>query len=719
MIRPVRRPTSSGPGGRPTVALTTLLAGGMLIGLPAGAQNVDTSDWNCEYCPFEQGYRADVEIGATGVDSPSAYFGDATGYDEDGVYANLDGTGLYSGEGYRLAWTLEDLGLDSRFAELEGARPGSFDYSVSWRQIPRRQYFTTYSIFEPGGGSELLLPDPWTRAGTTDGFTDLFSSIEVEPIESDRSILTVGGSYLATSRLTLSADYRRQQHDGVDILGGSYFTNATQLPMPFDYVTDEVDLGIRYAGNNYVLSAAWYLSDFESDESAFRWESPFTTAPGAEFGALAQPPDNSFQQVTLAGSYAIPDYRTYLSASASFGSIEQDDAFLPYTTNANLDPGSPPRANLAGEVDTASYAFSVTSDAIRRARLSLSYRYDERDNGTPQDVYTRVITDSFVSNDPETNIPYSYERSTLLASAEYRLLDTLRISAGYDRRTVDRDFQEVAEQDEDTGWGRLRWTPFGLLDIDLKGGAAKREIDRYNETVAVAFGQNPLMRKYNLAYRYREFGELTIGAALPDTPLSITLTGLYADDSYSQSPLGLISGENRRFAADLSWTINETSSLYLNGGYENIESVQLGAELLGEADWQASNDDDFYTYGAGLRIRQIAERFDLQLDYTRSEGTSSIVVDPTGSAASEFPDLETTLDYLRLKLGWQWSERLEISAWTRFQRFEAEDWALERVGPSTIPLVLSLGADPYGDEVVSVGLGFRYAVGKGSAAGGG
>ena len=37
------------------------------------AQNVDTSDWACEYCPFQEGHEGGYEIGATnGREAPDA-----------------------------------------------------------------------------------------------------------------------------------------------------------------------------------------------------------------------------------------------------------------------------------------------------------------------------------------------------------------------------------------------------------------------------------------------------------------------------------------------------------------------------------------------------------------------------------------------------------------------------------------------------------------------
>ena len=316
-----------------------------------------------------------------------------------------------------------------------------------------------------------------------------------------------------------------------------------------------------------------------------------------------------------------------------------------------------------------------------------------------------------MSGDIETNTPYSFERSTLNLSADYDLFDNVVIAGGYDRRTIDRDFQEVAEQTEDTGWGRIRWRPNGLFEVRLKGGVSERDIDRYNEIFAAALGQNPLLRKYNLAYRYRRFGELTFSVSLPETPVSLTVKGLYSDDDYTQSMLGVTAGEDARLTADISWAVSDTSSLYLTGGYENIESEQSGSEQFATPDWFAHNADSFSTIGAGFRVRQIGGKFDLQIDYTHSDGNSEITVNSASDGLSQFPDLESTLDYLRLKLAYKRSDRLELTMNVRYQSFTTEDWGLQGVGPATIPVVLTMGANPYDDEVVIFGLGFRYLIG--------
>jgi MtrB/PioB family decaheme-associated outer membrane protein len=688
-----------------------LLALGTIVLAPiVQAQEVDTSEWACEYCPFQQGHEGDYEVGASSVSDDSAYFGNATGLGEEGVYPILDGEGSYAGDAYRMRWTLEDLAHESRVAELEGSHQGTFDYNIGFRQIPYRQFFTTSTIFAESGNS-LLLPSGWVRAPTTDGFTALDSSLVGRDIESDRSIYEIGGRYLAGSRFSFSADYRRQENDGTKIQGGSTYTNASLLPMPFEYVTDEVDLALRYGADNSFVALSWYLSDFENDNTALLWQQPFSGVPGADTLAQAQAPDSRFQQLTLAGGYSFPGLRTVMSLSASMGRITQDEELLPYTTNANLPTDPLPRPSLDAEIDTSNFAAAITSRVFRNGRIDFSYRYDERDNKTARDTWNRVIVDTFPGAGEELNVPYSFERSYLRLSGDYELFDMLLVSAGYERRDIDRDFQEVASQSEDTGWGRLRIRPGLGFDIDVRAGASKRDVDNYDEAFAAATGQNPLMRKYNLAYRYREFGEATVGWSAAETPISISLNALYADDDYRKSDLGLTAGEELSVALDFSWSISETTSLYFNTGFDTLDSTQSGSEAFAAPDWRADNEDEFTTIGTGLNIREIAEKFDLQLDYLRSEGTSKINLDSAAASAGQFPDLETTLDYLRLRLGFRQSDRIEWNFYALYRAFKSEDWALEGVTPDALPLLLSLGATPYDDEQVIVGVGFRYAMG--------
>jgi MtrB/PioB family decaheme-associated outer membrane protein len=698
-----------------TVAMLAILSSA-LIATVANTAPPDTSGWTCQFCPFESGYQANVAAGGSYVSDDAAKFGDTSGYDEKGGYVNVDGEGSYANNGYQLSWYAEDLGLDSRVLEIEGGRQGSFGFHLGYRELPHRIFDTTSSVFGVSGNNTLTLPDSWVPAPQTSGMTALASSLRKQNVESDRRFIEFGANYLPTSRLDLFVDYRQQQRDGVDIFGAATVAQASLLLRPLDYQTDEIDIGARYKTQRGHLTLAYYGSFFQNQAIDLVWDNPFTfdpatSLPGEDRGRHAQEPDNRFQQVTLSGSYAFSPMDTIVAFSAATGRGEQNDDLLAYTINPDVVAGALPASSLNAEVDTTNFALTVTARPMPDARVKLAFRRDERDNKTPQLQWTRVITDTFPTVANELNVPYSFERSRLNLSADYRLFDTVRISAGYDRTQTDRDFQEVAEQTEDAGWGRVRWRPKSWLDITARGGASERDFDRYDETLAVTLGQNPLLRKYYLAYRYREFGEVTVAASLPEKPFSINVSAFYADDEYTQSQLGLTESDELRFAADLSWSISERASIYLTGGVEDIDGKQSGSEFFSTPDWQANHADEFNNIGAGLRVAGIGDKVDLQLDYTRAEGNTEIDVTSGAGGQSRFPDLESTLDSLRLKILYRWSDNLDATLQLRYESFSAEDWALQGVAPDTLPTILTLGAQPYDYEVWLVGIGIRYRIG--------
>jgi len=239
----------------------------------------DTSGWKCQFCPFESGYQADVTAGGSYVSEDAAKFGDATGYDEQGAYVNVDGEGKYASDGYRLSWYAEDLGLDSRVLEIDGGRQGKYGFHLGYSELPQRVFDTTSTVFAASGPHTLSLPGSWVPAALTSDMTALSSSLSSQNIESDRQIFEFGANYLPSSRFGLFVDYRRQERDGVDILGGSTFTQASLLPRPLDYTTDEVDLGLRYVADRGTVTLAYYGSFFQNKAIDLVWDNPFSFDP--------------------------------------------------------------------------------------------------------------------------------------------------------------------------------------------------------------------------------------------------------------------------------------------------------------------------------------------------------------------------------------------------------------------------------------------------------
>jgi len=684
-------------------APVALLAPAMAMG------QVDTSDWKCEACPFDTGARAAYDAGGIYVSDDAARFGNGTGLDEKGGYGDLDGAGRLVSDDYLLDWTFEDLGVDSRRLDIEGGLQGKFVFELGYRELPFRRFDTTDTIFVASASDSLTLPAGWVPASTTAGFTALSSSLVPQDIGTDRQMIDVGADWNAFKRFNLFADFSRQTRDGIDITSGASFTQSSLLPRFIDYETDRIDAGVRYATDRASLTLAYFGSFFTNNNPSLAWETPFTSSPGAATLQMAREPDNDFQQVSLSGKYRFDVADTILAVSLATGTGEQDQTLLPYTINPDIGAGALPVSTLGAEVDTANYALTLTSRPFDKARIKFGYRYDERDNTTPQYDWNRVIVDLFAVGEAEQNTPYSFERSHLTLSGELVTWKDIRISGGYDHKVIKRDFQEVAEQTIDEGWGQMRWQPVAWFGFTAKGGASERDIDRYDETVGASLGQNPLMRKYYLAYRYRTYGELVASITPVESPLAFTTTVLMTDDSYSQSQLGLTDSEELRVTADLSWAVSESATLYLAVGHEAIDAQQSGSEQFSTFDWIARHDDTFDHIGAGFRYAPVDGKFAMTFDYNRGDGSTSIFVDSLSGGASNLPDLESTLDAARIEASYAFTDRLEGTFDLRYERFELADFAL--VSETTLPTVLTLGADPYDYDVYAVGVGIRWRFG--------
>ncbi len=683
-----------------------------LLGSGLAMAQVDTSEWLCESCPFEDGYRADYDVGATYVGDDAARFGNASGYDEKGAYANADGNGHYANGAYRLDWSFEDLGLATRTFIVRGSVAGQFGFNVGYREMPYRLFDTTQTVFEAATGDSLSLPTAWVPAGTTSGFAELSSSLRQQNIESDRKILDLGADWSPGKNFNVFADFRRQTRDGIRIKGGSSFTQSSLLPQWFDYETDQIDAGVQYSNSRASIGVAYYGSFFTNNYQSLTWETPFFSSPGTAQLRKAQAPSNDFQQVALSGSYRASVWDTVLAFTVASGRGEQNEAFLPYTINPNIVAAALPRDSLDAQVDTSNYAVTITSRPLSKGRLRFTYRFDERDNKTLQSDWNRIIVDAFDAGETEQNTPYSFERSRLGISGEIVVWKDIRVSGGYDRKVLKRDYQEVAEQTTDAGWGQVRWRPLDWLDLRAKGGTSERDIDRYDETVAISLGQNPLLRKYDLAYRFRSYGEFIVAIAPSESKWSVSSTVLVADDRYNQSLLGMTDSEEIRLTADLSVAFSDALSGYVMLGHENIDALQLGSEQFSSWDWLADHEDTFDHAGIGVRLQQPEGKFDLQFDYNRGSGRTSIRMESLSGGQSPLPDLKSTLDSIRVKATYRWSERLHGILNLRIERFELDDWAM--AGVDTLSTVLTLGATPYDYDLWAVGFGVRYSFGGGT-----
>jgi MtrB/PioB family decaheme-associated outer membrane protein len=678
-------------------------------GASADPPSVDTSDWKCAQCPFLQGYTADAEAGVLGASGANAAFGRYTGIDHGGAYADAAASGEYrSGDGSYANYDLERLGLASREGYVEGGREGRYDLRVSYDSQPNDLYDTGATPFK-AQGSSLGLPAGWVPAGGTAGMSTLGAALAPVNIESDRRTVALLARYFASPSWTVFGEFRHQEHDGTGLTSASFLTEAVQLAQPFDYVTNSFEAGAAWAGRKASLRLSYTGSWFDDQYDSITFSNPYLPiVPGSTFGQLATPPGNTLQQFAAVGNVQLP-WHTTLNFTGSFGTLKQNDAFLPVSTLAGSLAPAP--GSLDGDVHLSHYALGLASRPLPKLSLRGNAAYDGHDDKTPPLAIAYVVTDTFPGGTAITP-RYSEDRVRLDGGADYALVHWLKIGVGGKLDDIHYGPGQVVTWTQNAeSWGRATLTPVPSLSFTLKGGDGLRKASSFN-SAELPPDENPLVRASDYAPRDRVFYSLT-GAWTATSTLTASAEGFIAKDDYRSSPLGLQSVHEVRGSATLSWTPRDTFSAYIDGGYERLFNLQSGYTGPDTSPWFAADSERFWNIGIGGRwVPQ--ERWTLSVDYLMAPSYDS--TDTTVSGLQQgFPQNWTKLDSTRFDLAYRCTSAMQIHFRFTRETYNSSDWALNGVGPSTVPNLLALGIQPYQDSVNLFAVAIRYQFGRDSA----
>lgn len=681
----------------------------------APAAEPDWDHWKCKWCPFpEAGTSGSVSAGAIDVSDDSARFGDYTGLNEDGVYADLDADLLYRAEGgYAVEAKARNLGVDAREVEIGAGRQGRWTAELTYDEIPRYLDDTAETVFTGAGSSGLSLPGGWVRGGSTADMTALGASLRPLDVEYDVTTTGLGLEFVQNQRLRYEADWTRQTKEGFGRTWGGFLSASATLPRPIDYETDQVDAAVIYAGDGWMVKGAYYGSFFSNKDLALSWDNPYT---GPDRGRMANAPDNKYNQFILSGSFGLDFWQTRVNASYATGTMEQSDALLRYTVNPAVATRPLPRAEFDGDVDTVHGNVRIVSRPTDALRVTAEYRFDERDNQSSIDVWDIVQADTFPAL-AEENPLYGYQDTDTDLSLDYAFTRTIHAYAGWERRKKERDGQDVDETEEDTYWAQLRLRPAGGLAISLRAEGAERDASEYRQ-VSTGSGraQNPLMRKYYLADREREAYEARLDWAGERTSLSFKYQ--QAEDDYTDSFVGLTDTNYDQFAADASLVVGKGLVGSLFYARDNYDSKLVGAGSAtapntAPPNWDARTQDEQEMVGLALDWPGLLDgKLDLRADWIRAETTGDIAVGSgPGAARESFPTLKGDLDSAGLAGVWHLGPRLDLRAEVRWEQYDAEDWALDGVGPATIGNVLTFGSEPLEYDLVVLFFGVDYKFG--------
>lgn len=664
----------------------------------------DTSAWTCSRCVFYHGEKTKVQVGVLVAEGANAGSGRYSGIDHNGAYLEADGSGRWRTAGGTYgSYSLERLGLDSRRLRVTAGEEGMFQLRLTYQGQPFRQYDGTLTPYRLAAPDRLVLPADWVSANSTAGMSAAGSSLAPVHIGTIRRTVALSGQVFLGAQWTLFAKFSHAQRTGMAATGASFLTEALQLPEPVDDRTDNVHAGALWSARRLSVRLVYDGSWYHDGIDALAFQNPYLPiVPGATTGLLSGAPNNDLQQLAVSGQVILPVWSGVLTYLASAGRLAQDGSFVSGSALASLPLSLP--GSLPGDLDLTHDALTVALQPSERLELSGRATYDGHDDHTAVLLIPYVVTDTLPGGTYLTP-RFGRDRTRLAGRADYHLWRWLRVGIG--GTYVHTHFspgQVLSSSSEQRGWGQVTLVPLTAVTVSLKGGSARRDASAFN-AAALPVGENPLLLAYDYAPRDSEFLQLRATWAIAAT-LAWAIDGSAATEAYRRSQFGLSDGRQRELSTTLTWAPLKALSVYLDGSYEHLQASQYALQLPATIPWQAREGEYFWSAGAG-GTWAVSRRWRMKADYVHAGSRSDTGLNSSGGPQT-FPQASSTLDTAKAALDYRWSAALTLRAQYRRDQFGSSDWALEGVDPTTIPLLLALGEQPYRYTLDSVAVSFIY-----------
>jgi MtrB/PioB family decaheme-associated outer membrane protein len=384
-------------------------------------------------------------------------FGQYNGMSKDGAYGlfDLDLSRRDDATGTWMILKGRDLGLDTRELGFTHQK-----YSIEYNEMVRRDPYIINTGMTGAGTTnptvnlinKPAMPAAWATANglTADnGVTGSDLELKIK-----RTALGISAEKWLSPEWQIEGSARTEERKGARLFGRAGLTSSdmgvspTQgtgsangswavllTPEPINSKTNIFEGKISFNRDKLAITGGYYGSFFINDNGSLSPSVPGAlnrgvlwngnTAAGASTvaqiasSALALPPDNQAHQFYLSGNYAFSP-ATRLNFKTSYTHATQNDSF----TGQGLVPAATAPGNLGGEVNTLLAQMGLSSRVTKELTLNANFRYEDRDDKTPVNVYNTNGNATNYGLNNTTNWPSaSQTRSTAKVEGIYRLPD--------------------------------------------------------------------------------------------------------------------------------------------------------------------------------------------------------------------------------------------------------------------------------------------------------
>lgn len=677
--------------------------------------------------------------------------------------AFLDGhvaTGSNDGRYQADIWA-KNVGYSDQRYLADLSKAGEHYLTLGWDQVPHVYSTSAKTLYNGVGGNALTLPGGLSNrlfdaAGCSPGPCgnpiDPANAAKVQAIinanvhQTDIGIRrdTASAEYrwTPTDAWDLKADFSNMRRTGtqVDSLAFSASTSGVRVdvPAPVADTTRNFGLNGEYAGTSFWnkkfnFKLAYGGSTFENDFNSYTVENPFcptgavangcarTAAPSSPIARMTMDPDN--QAHTFSGTLGADlPFKSRYMGTLSYTMMRQNQAFLPFTITAGLDPinGAPsnstaslPASSLNGAINTLLSNNVLTTQITPELKSKLSYRYYDYDNQTAERLFKDWIitdTESAKAADfaPVRSLAISYTKQNAGAELNWHPTRQWNVGVAYGWERYDRSRQDVDVTNENSGKVYADWKPTNWITARGSWLYSERRYGTYDYLNFVGNFQwpvgggvlySPAYRQFFLNNRDRNKSQLSVSVdVIPNFTVTPTL-GWRNDDYRLNDSLEVGLKSDRSWNAGLELAIAATPDTRFLFSYMKERHSQIvssdgnGIPPFSDNYYTANVEDSVDTFVAAVDHAFIPNKLDLRLGYTVSLGVNNqplIFAQDTGqllSTGGQFPDVKTTFqrfealakyrfddDQVRL-LGWKG----EVTAKLRYawERTSVKNWQID------------------------------------------
>ncbi len=702
--------------GRSLVAVAVALA------FPTGSALAD------EVQDLTNPNKSEVALRIQDVNKVNPLYRMYTGVDRKGVTGSFAVDVVRrSAEGDWLKLQGRDLGV-SGIQELGASyeKQGDWRIGLDYNEITKYAPYTINTKVSGVGTDKLTLNQDWRSSAGLGGE----SSLKLE-----RTATSLTGSKLFSDAFKFGFSFKTEDKKGAimsSMIGstlngqtpGKNYSTQYFAPQPENFRHNQFEATLDYFTKTLQLSGGYYGSFFNNANTGLNITpgnnsiptlpcaaaTCITALPLAAQGIpwIALPPDNRAQQLFLSGGFNFTD-TTRLSFKLSKERLTQDDGFIPAygaitplagapisaTFTSNNPPGVPyasgmTSSSLGGLVDTTAYFGMLTSKLSKDLDLLASWRYEDRDDKTPQRNYLDAqASTEFPAG--ATNERESHKLNHGRFELSYRLPAGYRLIGGLDydkKQTPEALRDEVTDR---TARIELKKSLSELVNGSVKISHSNRTGGTWTLLDPTSFPTTTnVAAPLQFADRKRDKARIMVDWN-PVDPLSLQLFYEQGKDTYPFTPpagnarMGQTDGKTELYGLDASYKINDdwkASGYYSHNQNKTHQNEMYTPRVLPQtcaiapasatntcSPWTADLNLEGMVFGAALKGK--LSSWDIGADYLYSKDQTKYNIGfnplyPTAATSSVpagagvLPDTNYTLNRLRLNGTYAFSKETRV-----------------------------------------------------------